>query len=380
MHDVIVVGAGPAGASTAYELSRAGLRVLILERAKLPRYKACGGAIPFNFFQTLPPRTHKTQETLLTNGVYLGPGDKKFRPVINAKVVGVMRDRFDYEFTQAAVEEGAELIDANPVLKVEEKPDRVAVKTQKGFFEARYVVGADGATGIVKRCLGIGSRHRPCAALEVEITPRSQVTKDDLTWVHFTMIRDGYAWVFPKGNLDSVGIASFNRDRQKVREKLAEWARLLGYRLDGEVIHGHPIPIWKGPTQLSTRRSLLVGDAADTVDPLGGEGIRYGILSGRIAADTIREALTKDQPLSANYSRAIYESIQSDFVYARRIAALFYRFPGLCFDLWVRTHTATDLLGKVLYGEIRYRDLFQRALRSLTRFGTYRRLLEYHRE
>lgn len=374
MHDVIVVGSGPAGAAAAYELSRAGFRVLILERASLPRYKTCGGAIPLNFFKTLPPRTQKTLETLLTNGIYLGPRGKQFRPVITAKVAGVMRDRFDYEFVLAAVEEGAELMDAAPVVKVEEEPDRVVVKSRKGTFQARYLVGADGATGGVKRCLGMGSRARPCAALEVEMTPRGKATEGNLTLVHFTLIRDGYAWAFPKGEVDSVGIASFDRDRQKVRQRLAEWAALLGYRLEGKVIHGHPIPIWRGPARLATKRSLLVGDAADTVDPLGGEGIRYGIISGRIAARYLGEALKAGEPISAEYSRAVYQEIQSDFVYARWLAGFFYRFPGFCFDLWVRTHTATDLIGKVLYGELHYRDLFRLAFRSLLRPRSYRRL------
>ncbi len=376
MFDVIVVGTGPAGASAAFELSRSGLRVLMLERQKLPRYKACGGAIPFNFFQTLPPRTQKTLETFLDRGLYFGSGNKKFEPNIAIKVAAVMRDRFDYEFAQAAVDEGAELVDGNPVIAVTEEKDRVSIKTQKGIFQGRYLVGADGATGVIKRRLGIGSRNPPAPAMEVEIPHRQEAAANHPTLIHFTLIRDGYAWVFPKAGIHSVGILSFNRDRQKVREKLAEWTRLCGYRLEGESLHGHPIPVWQRKNRLATGRSLLVGDAADTVDPLGGEGIRHGIISGRIAAQYLQDALAKTGTISQKYNDAIYRAIQSDFVYARRLAFLFYRFPGFFFDLWVRTNEATDFMGKVLYGESRYEDLFRLALRSFLQLKHYRRLLQ----
>lgn len=372
MYDAMVVGAGPAGASAAYELAWSGARILLLERQTLPRYKACGGAIPFNFFQTLPLRVQKTLETILNNGVYLASPHKNFRPQITAKVAGVMRDRFDYEFAQAAVEEGAELIDGLPVRRVEEKERSVSVKTDKGSFEARYLIGADGATGGVKRFLGLGRQEPAAPALEVEISPRGEATRGDLTLVHFTLIRDGYAWVFPKGGVDSVGIASFGRDRKKVKTKLAEWAALCGYRLEGKIVHGHPIPVWRGRSTLASRRSLLVGDAAATVDPLGGEGIRHGILSGRIAARHVCQALAHDAFLPSAYTEEIYQSIQADFLYAARLAAFFYRFPGFCFDLWVRTHAATDLVGKVLYGELRYQDLFRLAVRSLLRLKNYK--------
>jgi flavin-dependent dehydrogenase len=186
-------------------------------------------------------------------------------------------------------------------------------------------------------------------------------------------VRDGYAWWIPKKDRDSVGIASFHRDRQKVRPKLMEWVQDCGRRFDEAPIHGHPIPIWRGRARLSSQRTLLVGDAADTVDPLVGEGIRYGIMSGRIAARYIQEAL-KTGTLSPGYTQAVYEQIQADFVYAKWMALLFYRFPRLCFDLWVRSASGVDLIGEVLYGEIRYRDLFQKAFRALLRPRSYRRL------
>lgn len=372
LYDAIVVGAGPAGASAAYELAKSGCRVLLLERAKLPRYKTCGGGIPLPFFRTLPARPQQTLETVLTQAVCIGPRHSKFVTENVAPVAGVIRERFDYEFTMAAVDEHVELIDANPVVSVEERADRVVVNAQQGTFAGRYLVGADGPTGVVKRFAGVGSRIGQAPALEVEI--RREPSPEDVTRVHFTFIRDGYAWVFPKRGVHSLGLLSFNRDRHRVKQKLTEWASLCGYSLDGQHVHGHPIPIWRGKAPLATHRVLLAGDAAGTVDPLGGEGIRYGIISGRIAADFIRKALlTGDNP--SLYTEALYEAIHRDFVYARKLAAVFYRFPAFSFHMWVRSPMAMDSLAKILNGDLRYRDLFQFTLRSLLLPQNYLRFL-----
>jgi flavin-dependent dehydrogenase len=271
----------------------------------------------------------------------------------------------------AAVEQGTELRDVNPLVGFEEKDDRVVVRTRCGLLETKFLVGADGATGRVKGF--VGNRYPSCAALEVEIKSR-EIRKEELTLVHLTLIRDGYAWVFPKAGIHSVGILSFNRDRRNVKEKLAEWLNACGYSLDGNAIHGHPIPIWRKKIPLATKRVLLVGDAAATVDPLVGEGIRYGILSGRIAASYIREAVACGF-IPAGYTGAVYEAIHADFKYAGWLAYFIYRFPGFCFNMAAQRPRVTEWMGKVFYGELRYRDLFHMALRALSRPQSYLGLL-----
>ncbi len=373
MYDVIVVGGGPSGASAAYELARSGAKVVLLERLKLPRYKACGGLIPWNFFKTLPERPQKTLEVSFTGGICKGPGQKELQVELPYKIAGVMRDRFDYEFVQSAVDEGATLIDENPVLDVKEASDRVVVRSRRGSFEGRFLIGADGATGIVRRSLGMGWQSRLAPALEVEIEMGRASLDRNHCIVDCAAVRDGYAWILPKGNLNSVGLASFRRDRKSVRQLLAQWIASSGHRLNGEVVHGHPIPIWGRHRNLATQRAVLVGDSAETVDPFLGEGIRYGVLSGRIAAEHMVKALVTGV-VPPGYSQAIHGAIQNDFVYAKWMAAAFYQFPGFFFDLWVRSASGASLISRVLYGEICYKDLFQKAFQALMRPKSYHRL------
>lgn len=376
LYDALVVGAGPAGASAAYELAQRGSRVLILEATRLPRYKACGGAIPWKFFTTLPERAQRTLQVRTNQGLFIGPHQRTRLDINACALAGVMRDEFDYEFTLAAVDYGAELIDRNPVVAVEEGPDRVTVRTARGVFMGRYLVGADGAVGIVRRTCKLATGITAAPALEAEVVPAGTTIEENTLYIHLHLIRDGYAWVFPKRERQSVGILSFNRDRRRVKHKLAEWATLCGLSLAGHPIHGHPIPRWSHKTPLATKRVFLVGDAAGTVDPFGGEGIRHGVISGRIAAHFIDLALsTNTSP--TDYTDALYEAIHQDFVYARRLAALVYGFPGLAFHLWVGSRTLN--LGKVLYGELRFRDLFASAVRTLYHPRTYLRLLSRQR-
>ncbi len=367
MHDVIVVGAGPAGASAAMELARAGYKALILEREKMPRYKTCGGAVPYNFFLTLPERVQKTKVSFLKDPVFMGPRGKAVSPGETVKIAGVMRADFDHAFAQSAVDEGAQLTDAEPVLSLCEREDRVEIRTARGMLEARYVVGADGSAGIVRRSLGLGKKIGSAAALEVEITPRGKMTRDDRTVFHLTFIRDGYAWIFPKGDTDSMGILSYRRDKGVVKSMLQRWAEHCGYALDGFRIHGHPIPVWKGRCRLATRRALLAGDAAGTAEPFGGEGIRYAIKSGRLAAEFIRHRM-EGKPARLSYTDILYKEIHSDFKYSRIFAAFYYQFPRFCFSI-VEEHPqlATDVMGRVLYGEMSYKTFSRKALGAIAR-------------
>jgi flavin-dependent dehydrogenase len=129
-------------------------------------------------------------------------------------------------------------------------------------------------------------------------------------------------------------------------------------RLDGLTLHGHPIPLYLGRQRIATRRTLLVGDAAGLVDPFNGEGIRFAIKSGKLAA----EAILAGRP--EGYERLVWRQIGARHRLALGLAVLFYQFPRLCFSLGVRNPFVTYAFADLMAERSGYARLF------LQMFGT----------
>jgi geranylgeranyl reductase family protein len=336
IYDVTIVGAGPAGGAAAFFLGQAGKRVLVLEKETLPRYKTCGGAIseqalkifPFSFDHLIESRVEATSYALGSQTITL--------PMPDLSLCMVMREPFDaYLLSQAK----AEVCQGVAVQRVEEKEDRVLVHTRQGeTFASRYLIAADGANSTVARSLGLRRSRTLAAGLEVEAPASPQLLQRFANTPLFVFgeARWGYLWIFPKADHLSVGIGALHPRPGELQATLKRVMRRYGISLEGQPLHGHPLPFYLRQEPISTRRCLLAGDAAGLVDPFNGEGIRFAIKSGRLAAGAILAGRVEAYPAG------VQRQIGFNHRLALGLGRLFYRFPRACYLLGVRNPFTTQ--------------------------------------
>ncbi|MBV8170581.1 MAG: geranylgeranyl reductase family protein [Candidatus Eremiobacteraeota bacterium] len=319
--DVVIVGAGPGGSAAAHWLARAGAQVVMLERARFPRDKACGdGAtahsidilddmgVHFDDFQGKGART--------LGGLIGSPDGGTFAadppPLENgrrAECWVVPRLVFDERLARAAQAAGATLLEESSFTAMSPHDGgwRVAYADASGArtVDCKVVIGADGAHSAVAKSLGLDEnspRHLGYALRGYYEGVEGLTDKLEI-YYYDTRTLPGYGWIFPTGDgLANIGIGIYvgelRRSKKKMRELLDDFlattpavaARCLGARMIGRAI-GWPLPVSSANRPTVFDGAMLVGDAASLVDPLSGEGIYTALVSGRSAARAALQAL-----------------------------------------------------------------------------------------
>ena len=314
-YDVIVCGGGPAGSTTAFYAAKAGMKVLLLDKSKFPRDKACGGLLTARLFDELPELEKYIKPIIEcpSRDVNLYSPSMKYKIDYEFPVGtpwNITRTVFDNAVLEAARDVGTEVMTQTRI-KDYEFNGGVTVRTSNGDFKGKMVVGATGPADKLasmireKRNIKPWSDSQMGTALMWEPHVGKEFidktySKNSSLLVHFKPGGiEGYGWVFPKKEILNIGFGGYNRTNKsiKIKEIWTDYINLLkkdGYfPADQEVppVKGAPLPL-DGPIKATTMDyTLLVGDSAGMVSPLSGEGIYYGMHAGKIAIDTIKKAL-----------------------------------------------------------------------------------------
>lgn len=299
--DVAIVGGGPAGGMAAWTLAGR-CRVMLLERARLPREKLCSGVLTAKAVAQLEGAVDLDRAlTGRSDRTFVACGPRGALLPHRLPLLFASRPRLDAALLEAAAGRGAAVEDGQAVTAVD--PDRGVVRIAGGAaLTARVVIGADGATGV---CALAAHGALPRAALALEARVADPRPPADRVATLDAGLPGGYFWAFPKWDgTVAVGGGTLRVGRwPRLRAEVARWAReRLGVALPPR-LPGRPVPCFGVPTACRGRL-LLAGDAAGLADPLLGEGIPYALWSGRLAAEHALACL-QGRALLADYERVL---------------------------------------------------------------------------
>jgi menaquinone-9 beta-reductase len=358
---VIVVGAGPAGATTAFYLAQSGLDVLLLEKSRFPREKVCGDG--------LTPRAVKT---LVAMGVSVSERDgwvrnKGLRVIGAGKRLelpwpeldsypgyGLVRTRHDLdeELARRAQQAGARLLEGVTVTgpvrhertgQITGVTARAAGAEDERTYSARVVVAADGNSSRLSVAMGLRKRDDRPLGVAVRTYYKSPRHDDDYleSWLDLwdgDRLLPGYGWIFGMGDgTSNVGLGLLNTSaafgntdyhallRTWLKAMPAEWGFTEENRT--QPVRGAALPMGFNRTPHYHQGLLLVGDAGGMVNPFNGEGIAYAMESGEILARTIVQALARarraeTERVLAGYPHALSQAYGGYYTLGRTFVKL----------------------------------------------------------
>lgn len=344
--DVIVVGAGPAGASTAHWCASAGLDVLLLDKASFPRDKICGDGLTPRAVAELARMgvdTRADDGWIRNEGLRVVAGGRSWElawpELTTYPGYGMARSRIslDHRLAQHAQASGAKLVERTRVAGAltDERTGRVVGVTAQPLdgrgradgptttYRAPVVVAADGVSSRFATTLGLTRRDDRPMGTAVRTYFRTEHAggttsrhADAFMESHLELwdgapgesnLLPGYGWIFALGDgTANVGLGSVSSTpaRQSAtghdyRALMAAWMRNApaewGFTPENQVgpVRGAALPMGFNRSPMYSHGTLLVGDAAGMVSPFNGEGIAYALQAGRVAADAIAQARTR---------------------------------------------------------------------------------------
>ena len=365
--DVIVVGAGPAGSTTAYYLAQAGLDVLLLEKSRFPREKVCGDGLTPRGVKALVAMGISVSEQdgwVRNKGLrVIGAGKRMELPwpeLSSYPGYGLVRPRTDLDqmLARRAQQAGARLLEGITVTgpvrddrtgRITGVTARAADAGDERAYTSRVIVAADGNSSRLSVAMGLRKRDDRPLGVAVRTYYQSPRHDDDYleSWLDLwdgDRLLPGYGWIFGMGDgTSNVGLGLLNTSaafghtdyhallRTWLQGMPAEWGFTEENRT--QPIRGAALPMGFNRTPHYYQGLLLVGDAGGMVNPFNGEGIAYAMESGELLARTVAQALARarraeTERVLAGYPRALSEAYGAYYAVGRVFVKAIGR-PGL---------------------------------------------------
>ncbi len=327
--DVAIVGGGPAGAACALALARAGVDVVVFERAPMPREKICGDLLGSDAVTSIHRLGFGAGVLAgawpIDAAILVGPRGDRYGALetshpraTSAPAYMLARAKLDRALLDVAREAGARVRFERGLDVTRDGPGRiVGVETQGQTIAARVVVGADGWGSLVSRALGNSAPPARNVAVTVRAYAAGMPHTDTRMRFFVHDRNDGYGWIFPMGDgVANIGLGAIRSEG--AFDVRAAWQRFIGpHATAAPYLHGATIgtarawPIPLGPRAFALARpgAFLVGDAASLASPLSGSGIASALGSGARAARYVRRVLRGDDHAWESYAHATRASI-----------------------------------------------------------------------
>ncbi len=390
--DILIIGAGPAGASAALFLAKKGIHSVIVEKEKFPRDKICGDALSGKTVEVLNKLDKSLVDEISNYEKFLGsygvtffaPNQDFLRVPFQTKkekqnAPGFISKRIDFDnwlVEKVKSKEEIELLEKTEIRDYRKEDNCIIAESKDGKrFKTKIVIACDGAYSTFTKNIA-GLKTEPahnCFGLRAYYKNVKGLDAENFIELHFLKeFLPGYFWIFPLPNGDAnvgIGMRADKMSEKKINlkksfESILENNPVMRERFSTaekiDDIKQYGLPLGSKRRKLSGDNYMLCGDAAMLIDPFTGEGIGNAMFSGMYAALQAEKCLQQNNFTSSimeQYDNDLYKRLWSELLLSYRMQQL-VNFPWL-FNMVVRNANSNKLLSETI--SCMFEDLDMRA-------------------